>query len=87
MTNYRERIVRRAARTAARQTMLLKRVNEAFGDIPTAADRTEKFRRMVEEYDSLNNKRSVYNQPTVAPIVQSIPTVIADIYGNMNEGR
>ena len=43
MPNYRERIVRRAARTAARQTMLLQRVNAAFGETPAAEERSESF--------------------------------------------
>ena len=87
MINYRERIVRRAARTAARQTMLLKRVNNAYGDAANTERRNITFTEAMEALDSINRRQSVYNQGNAAPIVQAIPQVVSGIYNNMNEGR
>jgi|TARA_Y100001973_G_C5169488_1_gene318167 hypothetical protein len=87
MTNYRERIVRRAARTAARQTMLLKRVNDAFGETANTERRDITFTEAMEALDSITRRQSVYNQTNAAPIVQAIPQVVSGVYRNMNEGR
>ena len=87
MPNYRERIVRRAARTAARQTMLLQRVNTAFGETPAAEERSESFYEIAARLDRINNIQSVRQQQEAMAIVDSIPSTIQRIQSDMSGGQ
>jgi hypothetical protein len=78
MTDYRERLVRRAARTAARETMLLQRVNNAFSKSVEAVQRSKSFAEIAADLDTLRLKQSVYSQEITQPIIEAMPGIISD---------
>jgi hypothetical protein len=85
MTDYRERLVRRAARTAARQTMILQRVNNAFSESVEARRRSLSLEDIAANFDTLNRAQSVYVQNQAQPIIRQLPNVISQAH-DMMEG-
>jgi hypothetical protein len=87
MTDYRERLVRRAARTAARQTMILQRVNDAFSESIESERRGRSLGDIAADLDALRLAQSVYNQSQTQPIIEQIPSIIGQTRNMMDGGR
>jgi|TARA_R110002020_G_scaffold9613_1_gene37721 hypothetical protein len=87
MTDYRERLVRRAARTAARQTSLLTRVNDAFSESAAAQARSESLGDIAMRLDALKQAQSVYLQEQARPIVERLPTIIQQTHDELGGRR
>ena len=78
-----ERLVRRAARTAARETMLIQSINERFGVAAAAEARNLEFERIVRLYDALPNNLSSQRW---SPFINSTTGVANQIIQDLERG-
>tara|TARA_R100000655_G_scaffold48384_2_gene85806 strand:- start:1561 stop:1830 length:270 start_codon:yes stop_codon:yes gene_type:complete len=80
-----ERLVRRAARTAARETMLIRSINERFGVAAAAEARNREFERIARQYDMLpRNLNSDGWSPFVSSTSPIVNQIIQDLSGGGN---
>ena len=77
-----ERVVRRAARAAARQTALINNMNKRFGDPLGAAQRELEFNRLLAGYDSL--PRNIRDQRW-EPFVGGVDDIVNNTISNMTQ--
>lgn len=79
-----ERVVRRAARVAARQTALINNMNKRFGDPLGAMERDREFERIIQRYDSLPS--DITNQRW-SPFVNDTGTIVNNVINNLTQGQ
>jgi len=79
-----ERVVRRAARAAARQTALINNMNKRFGDPLGSAQREREFELLRQRYDSLPSN---IRDQRWAPFVNEAGSVTSDIIAQMTQGQ
>tara|TARA_R100001594_G_C3945394_1_gene241693 strand:- start:165 stop:425 length:261 start_codon:yes stop_codon:yes gene_type:complete len=78
-----ERLVRRAARIAARETMLIRSINERFGVAAAAEARNREFERIARQYDTLPNNLT---SDRWSPFVNSATGVANQILQDLERG-
>jgi hypothetical protein len=79
-----ERVVRRAARTAARQTALISKMNQSFGDPLGGAERDRQFARLMNEYDALPGN---LQDRRWSPFVNEVDDIVSDIIADITRGQ
>ena len=79
-----ERVVRRAARAAARQTALINNMNKRFGDPLGSAQREREFELLRQRYDSLPSN---IRDQRWAPFVNDVGGITQDVISQLSQGQ
>jgi hypothetical protein len=79
-----ERLIRRSARIAARQTMLIRSINQRFSSDTHSSRRDKTLTQIASNYDALP---LALNRPQWSPFTDSTSNVVNGIVQNMKGSR
>ena len=79
-----ERVVRRAARAAARPPALINNMNKRFGDPLGSAERERRFQQLRQGYDTLPH--NIQNERW-APFVNDVGDITQDVISQLSQGQ